>query len=169
MTDLSLEIDTSEIEALIKQFPALEQIIFDEIETTMRGSLPVLEEQIAGRTPVNTGALRSSIAPVIRGRSPRLEGLVGTSISYGWAVERGRPPGSMPPVDQIELWVRRKLGVTGSEARTTAFLIARAIERRGTRGAQMFEKGFEAAKGPIERLWRGLPGRAVAKMEKRLK
>lgn len=169
MTDeLKLDIDTSEIEALLQRFPQFERLIAAEIEATMDSSLEVLGEQVTGRTPVNTGALRGSITPIVRGSSPQLEGILGTSLVYGFSVEYGHPPGQPPPADQIELWVRRKLGLSGSEARSTAFLIARAIGEFGTDGAFMFSLGFEAGREPVMKLWRDLPGEAIRKIEKKL-
>jgi len=120
------------------------------IEGTMLSALATLEAAIKERTPVNTGLLRGSIASVMYGRPPFIEGVVGTPISYGAPVEYGRAAGKMPPVDAIEYWVRRKgIAPEGQEHRV-AFLIARAIGRRGTQGAYMFRDGFEAARPLIE-------------------
>ena len=62
------------------------------------------------------------------------------------SVEHGRAPGRMPPIGPIELWLRRKAGVTD---RSAAFLVARAIGRRGTKGARMFEQGYDVAQGRL--------------------
>ena len=162
---LSLELDTSDIEELARKFPKFEQIIFREMDAAMRGSLEVFKAEVVGRTPVNLGLLRQSIQAVTRGQPPHFEGEVSTPLVYGEPVERGRKPGRMPPVDNIEMWVQRKLGQTGSEARSTAFLIARAIGRRGTKGAFMFRDGFEAGRPAVEKLWRNVASRAADKIE----
>ena len=166
---LSIDIDTSEVEALLKKFPQFQAVIFDEMDTTMLSSLAILEGEVSGRTPVNFGSLLGSIFHDAEGQDGQLIGIVGTAISYGGPVEFGRLPGKQPPIDAIELWVRRKLGISGNEARSVAFLIARKIGREGTEGAFMFEKGFEAGKAPVERLWTGLPARVIPKIEKKLK
>jgi len=44
----------------------------------------------------------------------------------------GRRAGTMPPVDVIEGWVRRKLNVEDKDVRSVAFLIARKIKEKGT-------------------------------------
>ncbi len=47
-------------------------------------------------------------------------------------IEFGRAPGTMPPVDALINWVRRKLNVKSEkEARRIAFAIAIAIKQRG--------------------------------------
>lgn len=78
------------------------------------------------------------------------------SAGYAGIIEEGRRPGRRPPVRAIELWVRRKFRLRFKEARfqrrvsravgerlgprveaqirSMAFLIARAIGRRGLKG-----------------------------------
>jgi hypothetical protein len=123
------------------------------IESTMQQALDLLEEQIAIRTPVNTGLLRGSIGTFIRGRPLAIEGIVATPISYGVPVEYGRAAGKMPPVDAIEYWVKRKGIAPEGQERSVAFLIARAIGRRGTQGAHMFRDGFDASRPRIEQMF----------------
>ncbi len=91
MTDnLKVEIDASELQALVKKFPEFEDIIFQEMTRAMHGSLTIFEEQVTGRTPVVTGILRNSIAGTVRGQPPNFTGLLTTPIVYGEPVERGR-------------------------------------------------------------------------------
>ena len=48
-------------------------------------------------------------------------------------IEYGRVAGTMPPVDPIIAWVKRKLAITNEkEARQTAWAIAFTIKQRGT-------------------------------------
>ncbi len=47
-------------------------------------------------------------------------------------LEFGRRPGEFPPVDVIQGWVERKLGVSKSESKGVAFVIARKIAEEGT-------------------------------------
>ena len=165
---VEIELDTSEIEALIREIPGFNFTIFAEMRKGMKEALDVLHAEITGRTPVNTGALRQSIQPVIRGRAPSFVGEVGTPLVYGWPVERGRKPGKMPPIDAIELWVNRKLGLEGSEARGVAYLIARTIGRRGTRGEAMFFRGTEASRTRVDQIWSNVPDRARIRIEQKI-
>lgn len=69
------------------------------------------------------------------------------SAPYADVIEFGRVPGTMPPVDPIIGWVRRKLGVRSeAQARSIAFAIARAIKARGQDPAPYIMPAFIAAK-----------------------
>lgn len=43
----------------------------------------------------------------------------------------------MPPSQAIARWAQRRLGLSEADAKAAAFLIARAIARRGLRGRQI--------------------------------
>lgn len=64
-------------------------------------------------------------------------------MNYGRAVEEGTRP-HFPNPDNLRPWVERVLGVRGKEARDKAFLIARAISRRGTRAQPYMQPAAEA-------------------------
>jgi hypothetical protein len=130
--------------------PHVRRVVTQELRRAMIESLAIVEEAVVQRTPVNTGALRQGIATKINGTpiSALFEGQVfagGAGGIYGLPVEKGRRAGRMPPPDAIELWVRRKLAVSEEEVSRVAFLIARAIGRRGTVGVHMFEEGLKAS------------------------
>lgn len=67
---------------------------------------------------------------VNRGRQVILSNVARHAIN----VEDGRRKGAKrPPLRALVPWVELKLGLSGAEARSAAFLIARAIGRRGLR------------------------------------
>ena len=149
-----LSVDSTDLDQLVKNFPAYESIIFEEMEVGIIESLAIFHSEVTTRTPVGaTGQTRQSIDQTTRGLSPNLEGLVSTAILHGLPLERGRLPGRQPPTAPIELWVRRKLGIQGDEAESVAYAIARHIATKGTQGSHMFEQGFEAGKPAVESLW----------------
>ncbi len=51
---------------------------------------------------------------------------------YSEQLAKGRKPGSIPPIRQLERWVNLKLGISGPEAKSMAFAIAKKIEKEGT-------------------------------------
>lgn len=102
----------------------------------------LLVTEIKKHTPVNTGALRASIAFVPRG-SPG-EGILASPLIYSSVMELGRRPGKFPPSAPIQLWVKRQLGISDpKEIRSVAFLVSRKIARAGVKGRNMFEKGIK--------------------------
>jgi len=65
---------------------------------------------------------------------------------YAENIEYGRMPGSMPPVDSLITWVKRKLGITNSkEARGIAWAIAKSIKKRGIDPSPFLEPAVEQA------------------------
>ena len=77
---------------------------------------------------VNTGAYRRAWKA-----EPTADGIHVYSLSpYAGVIEYGRRPGArMPPEDAIARWAQRKLGLPYKRARAVAFVMRRAIARRG--------------------------------------
>lgn len=172
---MEFELDLDGFDELIGALGTLyPQAVNDEINDTMESSLWTFEQAVKLETPVSTGNLRGSITHEITGTPVNLVGMVITPLLYGEVVERGRRPGKMPPIAPIELWVIRqgfewtyKTKSGGTRPMTThqmAYIIARAIGKRGTKGAAMFAKGFEAALPQVEQYWQGLPDRVIKRL-----
>lgn len=83
---------------------------------------------------VNTGALARSWRSV-----PNADGTRIVNLQPYWAVvEYGRRPNSTPPPRApIEAWLRRRLKLKPAAARSAAYVVARAIGRRGLRGRRI--------------------------------
>jgi hypothetical protein len=91
-------------------------------------------------TPVDQGLSRASIFAHVEGGltslPPVLRGVTGGSHAIPFLEEGTRP--HWPPISALEGWAQRKLG-----DRSLAFLVARAISRRGTKAIPMFKRSFE--------------------------
>jgi len=167
---LDISIDTSSLLRTARRYENGESILVEEISKTMNQSVNVFEQLVAEETPVGaTGAARGSVTKEIFGQplSDNYMGVVLSSIIYGQPLEISRDPGWMPPVDAIELWVRRVMGISGQEARSVAWAVATNIKKFGTyrnkspKGARMFAKGFARGKPVVDELWRELPARVI--------
>lgn len=98
---------------------------------------------------VNTGRLRASITPEVTSQGEVIKGVVGSNVTYApyvefdtrphWPYQRGIPMEDQP----IVLWAKRH--------HANAFLVARAISKRGTIGKHFLEKAFTANKDKIEK------------------
>ncbi|MBV6425159.1 MAG: hypothetical protein NAOJABEB_02973 [Steroidobacteraceae bacterium] len=146
MGELSVSIDQRAVTAAFLKAPGE---IGDALRRTVELGAVDFEGGVVAHTPVGaTGHLRQSITQQVSGSGLLIEGRVySTDVPIKVvSVEHGRKPGRMPPRGPIELWVRRKLG--GDAA--LVFLIQRAIGRRGTRGAHMFQQGFDSQLGRVQ-------------------
>lgn len=85
------------------------------------------------RTPFGvTGALRRGWITELVSDS---EAVVYNTEEYALAVEEGRRPGKGIPIEPLQLWVRRVLGLTNPvEIRSVAFLISRKAKLKGLEG-----------------------------------
>lgn len=74
-----------------------------------------------------TGEWRSSL-------NVRAEGSMGIirGRKYTEQLVWGRKPGAMPPIAPLERWAQAKLGLSGTQARSAAFAIAKKIASEGT-------------------------------------
>lgn len=108
-----------------------ENIYGASMVNAMRRASIVIERDAKRFAPVDTGRLRSSITHAVRvgGFPPVLQGVVGSNVKYapymefGTGTFVGKPPHRMPPISALERWASRH--------GTSAFIVARAIMRRG--------------------------------------
>ncbi|HOX22928.1 MAG TPA: HK97 gp10 family phage protein [Elusimicrobiales bacterium] len=116
---------------LTKILPQLPQRLRGAIVQAMRESAVLVQSYAKLYAPVFRGLLRVSIAQNVSETGSRITGEVGSGVVYTSVVEEGRNPwpGAMPPPSgDLRTWARRKLG-----DERLAFVVARAIKRRGFR------------------------------------
>jgi hypothetical protein len=143
MADVVFEINPAEFQALREKLATSEWAIAPAREFIQRSAHQVRTE-IVIRTPVDTGRLRSSLA--VASRDQGLTAIVGTNVQYAPHVEFGTRP-HWPPLSAMQPWAGRHGFPKGKKG---AFLVARAISRRGTRARHMFRDGIAAAEPFIQ-------------------
>lgn len=115
----------------------------------------MLRREVVRRTPLGaTGNLRGSVFAETRGDGRgRVRGVVFSVADYAPYVECGRRAGgALPPWRRgspLYAWVVRNLEPRGGSFESAAFLVARAIARRGTRGRHMFARAFDENRGRV--------------------
>lgn len=112
----------------------------------MRKATLLVERDAKRNAPSDTGGLRRSITSEVRVEGvggTKVQGVVGSNARYAAAVELGSKP-HFPPPGALEAWARRR-GLN-------AFVVARAISRRGTRPRRYLQNAFETNKPAIVRL-----------------
>jgi len=117
------------------------------IRDMLQRSSAEIAGEVREKTPVDTGRLRNSVTSEVEKTMPTdvpTWARIGSNVVYAPPVEFGRKPGTFPPYRQLQPWARRHgFGPSGG------FLVARAIARRGTKGAEMFKRGLEASEHQV--------------------
>lgn len=140
-------------------------IVDDELRLGVEAGVQLGRNAIVPLVPVNTGILRQGVQVSVSGSGVERVGRIFNPIGHAPPVEHGSRP-HWPPRGPLELWVRRKLGISEArEVRSVAFVIARAISRRGTPARRMFGQGFARAKAPIMARLRLALRRAVTRIQ----
>lgn len=96
-----------------------------------------IKENITSQGISTTGNLRRSVQ---KHEVSAERGVVAVDERYGGAVEFGRKPGKMPPIDAIERWAQLKLSTSG-----LGFVIARKIGRKGTKANPFVKPAYESS------------------------
>ena len=97
------------------------------------------------KAPVWRGMLRVSIVQTVKTEDNKLVAEVGSGLPYASAVEFGRKIGWFPPLNDLKVWARRKLG-----DERLAYPVARAIKRRGYREQPYLEPAIKEAAPRIQ-------------------
>ncbi|HEX8321031.1 hypothetical protein [Longimicrobium sp.] len=159
-------------------------VLVQNVSAGMHEAVALLEAATKRETPIGvTEAARGSIAGEVRmGQAIGVglpAGVVGSPLKHVDVINTGRRPGQKPPpVEALELWVRRKVRIervhatgkkagqvktrlgkrlvrapTVTEARGIAFVIARSIGAKGIEGRHFFEKAIEANTSQLQRIF----------------
>lgn len=151
----------AELDAAFRQAP---EIVRRELLAAVTEADQLLEREVKDKTPTATGVSRASIFSREQVLESGAIGVVGTTLPHVAYVELGTKP-HFPPVQELEDWVRVKLGITDEKKiHGVAYLIARKIAARGTLGVGMFHRTWAQQRPQVERLFAAARERIVARM-----
>lgn len=141
MSDFEIKVmGLDEYRNRMQKGPEVVKGIFVRTVNFLTGQGRSVSQRLVG---VDTGRLRSSISQTkATFAGGEVRGAWGTNVPYARHHETGRPPGKMPPIDAIQGWATRH--------GANAFLVARAIGRRGTKG-KFFMRDAKAKIEPLVR------------------
>lgn len=128
-------------------------------EQSARETVNEVRQQIIGTGATASFSLLRSVAKQFEGRGAVQAWLVGSDLNYAPFVEYGRKPGKQPPVTAILQWLAIK---GGTADRGTAFVIARAIGRRGIVGRFPFRRAMDAQSPQVEKVFVNKLERAIS-------
>jgi hypothetical protein len=163
MTGGEYSVTCPKLEEQIAKLKASPEVTQRELTAAMGSSVRALESNVrsAASSIIGvTGNYAHGWRSNVEVQSPTsIVGRVASTIKsvYPAVIEFGRRPGAKPPpVSALVEWVKVKLGATEQTARNVAFLVARAIGRRGLKPRKVlfgawedtratFTRNFEAA------------------------
>lgn len=157
MTDSTFSYD---VKGLRETTAKMEQVVRDlhgePMLEGMRDATLLVQGTARTLAPVDTGRLRASVLPEVRNEplTGSVIGVVGSSVEHAPYMELGTKP-HWPPLAALETWAKRH--------GTTAFAVARAIARRGTKAYRYLQGAVEQNESKIVALIGDAVGRIVEK------
>lgn len=160
---MQLRIDTSEIVAFQNLWEKFPEIFREELLPSIVSADLLIQGELQQQLPRGAGGLSGgaglvgSVFTEETVLANNVIGQVGSPLPYAEYVEVGTQP-HFPPLQPIQDWVQAKLGITEeAESRNVAFLIARAIARRGTKPDGTWKRVADATQPEvIRRLGEGI-------------
>lgn len=157
---------TTEVTGLMETQRKLEQVIADlqgaPMLNAMRDATLMVQATAKEEAPVDTGRLRASITPEVRGGPDEVVGAVGSNVDYAPYMELGTgtfagKSAHFPPPAALDVWARRHGAPSG-------FVVARAIFMRGGLKPRRFlQIGFEKNESRIKAKIEGAVSEIVQK------
>lgn len=130
-------------ETQAKMTKALKDLDGPPMVEAMRDSVLMVQRDARKAAPVFSGGLRASILPEIK--KPffgEMIGVVGSNVKHALFMEKGTRP-HFPPTAALRSWARRK-GIP-------AFVVARAISRKGLKPRRFLQNAYDENKEKIFR------------------
>jgi hypothetical protein len=125
----------------------------------MQDSAILIQSLAKSKAPVFRGLLRVSIVQSLKEEGQRVVGEVGSALPYASVIEFGKSAGWFPNLSDLKVWARRKLG-----HERLAFVVGRAIQRRGFRAQPYLAPAFEEAQPRIQLLFAARITQVVGEM-----
>ena len=148
----------ADVKGLVEFQRKMGQVVGDlrgqELQSGFEEAAMLVSNEAKRLAPIDTGGLRASITPDVRTIAGDIIAIVGTNKTYAPYQETGTDP-FWPPLKALEVWARRH--------GTTAYVVARAIARRGIKGHHYLENGFKNNRTRIEKLIEGKVSKIVRK------
>ena len=132
----------------------------DKIQLIADQIVELYKQQLESKGIPASGSLGDTASVEVELSGSKL--IVSLNLEHYWRyVEYGRRPGKMPPIDNIEDWIRVKpvipKPIDGKvpSSKSLAYLIARKIGREGIQGrrpleATVYSDGFESVMNDIK-------------------
>ena len=141
---IEIESDFSELEELGRDLEGMSETVQAQVPGVMKTAILIPERAAKTLAPVGvSGRLRATITSEVRGVAAETVGVVGPNVKYAPPVELGSKPFWPPwgPGTSLARWAQLK-GLS-------AFLVARAISRKGIRAQEFLQRAFASTKSDV--------------------
>jgi hypothetical protein len=157
---MDLRVDVSDAYRYAAKMRRGPQIVSEEMGKAGKEVGTLLERLFKAAAAVWRGHLRRSITHKVTVTSLYTTTTVGTNVPYARTRNYGRRPGATPPpTAPIAAWLASK----GGDPKR-AYVVARAIGRRGIPGDFFITGTFKKSEGQVRAIYRKVPGRVVARL-----
>lgn len=146
-----MQIEIHGLNETITKLAQTEQGLVD-VSEPMRQATLIVAGAAKRDAPVDRGVTRASITPDVESRGNETVGVVGSNLVSALMMERGTRP-HWPPLAALETWAQRH--------GTTAYLVARAIARRGLKARRFLQRALEDNQARIIRLFNDYVKRVI--------
>lgn len=145
---LSIEIDSARARAAFGKAPA---VMNRNLSRYLDRAAQEVAREARAKAPKAFSTLMNSINWRKEGEFVRV---VAPSVNYARYVEEGTRPGKMPNREVLLPWLKFRTGATGRELRNRSFLLARYIQRHGTKPQPYMAPTAEKMRGRVLALLR---------------
>lgn len=151
MPGVRMSVQVTGAEEVELRFRGLKTELAAARKRVMLRAVIMLRRQVQSTIYSPEGKARRGIRGDVVGAGDTLAGLVRSRSRAAVFAQRGRPPGKMPPMRIIQRLLRRR----GQErSRSSAFLVARAIARRGVKAHPVMDAALEAKRSVVIAMFR---------------
>jgi hypothetical protein len=167
MSSFELEVETPKIPEQLKRLEQADKIFVEVSKPAMQFTVLTVGSLARQRWPVGvSGRSRNSIFSKVQTLATEVVGRVGSTLKevYPSVIEFGRRKGKRPPSSALERWVYLVMGVPKDRARSVAYVVARAIGRKGIKGKKIIRGAFADRQQRIRRRWEQAAERIVERL-----
>lgn len=145
---LSIELDSAQARAAFEKAPAV-------MDRSLIRALDRAGQEVAREERRAAPKAFSTLTQSIRvAKDAKFSRLIAPDVNYARYVEEGTKPGKMPPRQALEPWLKFRAGISGRELRNRSFLLARYIQRHGTKAHPFVAPTAEKMRGRVLALLR---------------
>ena len=145
---MSISVKAKGLDELRRRFADSPRVVEKHSHPAMQSSVDLVQRNVAPLTPSSSGTLRGSLEGQVRGTGTDIKGLVkpGKFQTYFAVQEYGRKSKKFPNINSIAA----RMGLD----KNSAYLVARAIARRGTTGYKYMQRGWDKSHKGVNRYFR---------------